>query len=151
MAMCTHARSVILMTISRGNQLLSILVCFARTARTVLRLPENVKLVLSPMPPLDFWKKTIFASDRIGLRLLREEGLAPTTPTPPKMSWIMSNVVGDGRFPYDFKELNRETFNEVVIPFLIRHHESRRMFTDAVKTVLDKLKINIVGKCTCIQ
>ena len=62
----------------------------------------------------------------------------------------MSNVVGDGRFPHDFmttaKELNRETFNEVVIPFLIRHHVSRMMFTDAVKTVLDKLKINIVGK-----
>ena len=74
-------------------------------------------------------EKTIFASDRIGLlRLVREEGLAPTTPTPPKMSWIMSNVVGDGSFPHDFmnrdKELNRETFNEVVIPFLIRHHES---------------------------
>ena len=99
-------------------------------------------------------EKTIFASDRIGLRLLQEEGLAPTTPTPPKMSWIMSDVVGDGRFPYDFmtraKELNRETFNEVVIPFLKRHHVSRMMFTDAVKTVLDKLKINIV-KCTCIQ
>ena len=67
----------------------------------------------------------------------------------------MSNVVGDGRFPHDFmtraKELNRETFNEVVIPFLKRHHVSRMMFTDAVKTVLDKLKINIVGKCTCIQ
>ena len=32
-------------------------------------------------------EKTIFASDRIGLRLLREAGVAaPTTPTPPKMS-----------------------------------------------------------------
>jgi len=70
-------------------------------------------------------ERTIFIGDRIGLRFLQGAGLAPTTPTLPKMSWIMSDIVGDGRFLSDFmtraKKLNRETFNEVVIPFLKRH------------------------------
>ena len=125
-----NARSVILMTISRGNQLLSILVCFARTARTedCAEIARKCEAGTFSNAYIRLLGKTISASDRIGLPLLREEGVAPTTPTPPKMSWIMSNVVGDGRFPHDFmtraKELNRETFNEFAVFAFSRKRKS---------------------------